>query len=637
MIFLGLILVFLSEFSHSWGFIFTPARTRAPLSAAKHDRLGVFMTSKDADQSAPAITTEQENMVKNVEAPIKSGLTQKDYMIAIRNRLFAVEEQIWLHEYASHRGDVSEISPLKQSKYDKLLRARGELLEEYPLTKLYFDLRDAQEKGLSHAVILIERLIANFKRQLPLSMAHVNQIAVLSYSGQVVNLMRGQGAAHHRLLPSKVLMEKGLKRQFQHPAFSSQGDYVALAEMHFQEAGIVRSDALVFEVPNTPKTYGATDAMPIFDSGDLPGVPFFLRFSPNDESLVMLCTATSGSASAGNGTSTALVQLDWGRFRRQDGWAGQAAVSRFVPRSAVTLMEGAPLFFTFTASSPSNATIVAHCQKEVSDPQTGAASVEKAVWVLDKQDSSGVTDRTWTKLSDSDPNARWSTPVCHAAGGGDSVIVVEQGWLVSKALSRWKRGLDGKLPTKRLLKIRGQVQFSVSADASRLAVLQEDIQEGFYSFSVIEGEAALDPANDAPAVAVELPHDKLTVACWFSPDSTKLLMLTAAQKFRSEVESLGSAFRVGLNAEMEWAVYNFPLGEFRTYEAFKPTPYFMKTYVPFFSQYGQVYNPWAPDSRSFIYVTSTGLQHTPLVGSRHCVGEGRWTHQGATFGTWSRM
>ena len=55
------------------------------------------------------------------------------------------------------------------------------------------------------------------------------------------------------------------------------------------------------------------------------------------------------------------------------------------------------------------------------------------------------------------------------------------------------------------------------------------------------------------------------------------------------------------------------------------------------SQSCQVYNPWAPDSRSFIYVTPAGMFHTPLVGSRHCLGEDRWHNQGATFGTWSRL
>merc|ERR1739848_283710 len=76
----------------------------------------------------------------------------------------------------------------------------------------------------------------------------------------------------------------------------------------------------------------------------------------------------------------------------------------------------------------------------------------------------------------------------------------------------------------------------------------------------------------------------------------------------------------GLNSDMQWSVYNFPLDELREYDTFKPTPYFMKTYVPFFSQYSQVYNPWAPDSRSFIYITNNGLHHTPLVGSKYTLG-----------------
>ena len=119
--------------------------------------------------------------------------------------------------------------------------------------------------------------------------------------------------------------------------------------------------------------------------------------------------------------------------------------------------------------------------------------------------------------------------------------------------------------------------------------------------------------------------------------SMQVLCLTAAGKSREDVKAQKSTFRVGLNSDMQWSVFNFPLAEMRAYDSFKPTPYFMKTYVPFFSQYGQTYNPWSPDSRSFIFVTASGLCHTPLVGSKHSVGEGKWTNQGATFGTWSRM
>jgi len=146
-------------------------------------------------------------------------LTQKEYLIAVRNRLFAVEEQIWLHEYATSRSSP-KVEPLSEAKYDNLLRTRGDLLDEYPLTKLYTDLYDSQRRNLTYAAMYLDRLISSFSRQMPVSMEHVNQIAVLSFSGQVINLMRGQGALYHRLLPSNVLTEPGANRQFQHPAFS---------------------------------------------------------------------------------------------------------------------------------------------------------------------------------------------------------------------------------------------------------------------------------------------------------------------------------------------------------------------------------------------------------------------------------
>ena len=150
-------------------------------------------------------------------------------------------------------------------------------------------------------------------------------------------------------------------------------------------------------------------------------------------------------------------------MQRQDLLAGRAAVSRYSSRKALTLMQGSPLFFTYTTSNPKNATIIAHCQKEITDPISKSTSVEKAVWMLQKQDTAGVRDDIWVKISDSDPRQRWSTPVCHSAGGGDNVLVVENGWLVSKALSRWKRSPDGTLPSKKLMKLQGQVKKDFSA------------------------------------------------------------------------------------------------------------------------------------------------------------------------------
>lgn len=256
-------------------------------------------------------------------------LTQKEYLIAIRNRLFAVEEEIWLHDYAIAHPGESKVQPLSQTQYEKLVAARGELLQEYPTTQLYSDYDDARSKNLTYANIYIEKLINNFKRQIPLSLNHVNQIAVLSFSGQVINLMRGQGAFYHRLLPSTVLSERGIKRQFQHPSFSNNGKHVAFIEMHFRDTGIERSDAIIFEVPTDPATYGKSDSLPIFDSGSLGGTPFFIRFSPDDESIVMLCTPPPNA----NGESyTSLVMLEWSKFYRKDNLAGNVALSKYVSR-----------------------------------------------------------------------------------------------------------------------------------------------------------------------------------------------------------------------------------------------------------------------------------------------------------------
>ena len=149
---------------------------------------------------------ELESSSVDAAAEKKPQLTQKEYYIAVRNRLFAVEEQIWLHEYATARPEYTNLTVASYSdkKYDSLLRARGELMEEYPLTKLYTDLGDAQQRNLTYAAMYLERLISGFQRQMPMSMDHINEIVVLSHSGQVANLMRGQGAAYHRLLPSSV-------------------------------------------------------------------------------------------------------------------------------------------------------------------------------------------------------------------------------------------------------------------------------------------------------------------------------------------------------------------------------------------------------------------------------------------------
>ena len=140
----------------------------------------------------------------------------------------------------------------------------------------------------------------------------------------------------------------------------------------------------------------------------------------------------------------------------------------------------------------------------------------------------------------------------------------------------WKRGADGQPRTKRLLQVRGQTQFLVSADSSRAVVLQEDLATGHYKLTALDGEKGLDPSDATLPNAFELPCPKLTVAFWLSPDSTKVLLLTAASKTVDEAVTQRGQARLPINSDMQWSVYNFPLDEVREYEAFKPTPYFMK-------------------------------------------------------------
>ena len=109
-----------------------------------------------------------------------------------------------------------------------------------------------------------------------------------------------------------------------------------------------------------------------------------------------------------------------------------------------------------------------------------------------------------------------------------------------------------------------------------------------HSLSIIQGESALDPCSPDLGNIYSVPFDRLTLAFWVSPDSTKVLLLTIAGKTTDDLTSGKGSFRVGLNSDMQWIVFNIPLQEIKEYDVFKPTPYFMKTYVPFFSQYAQV-------------------------------------------------
>ena len=375
----------------------------------------------------------------------------------------------------------------------------------------------------------------------------------------------------------------------------------------------MRANAVVYQVPTDPKDYGGKDSTPIFDSLELPEIPLFLRFSPDDESLVMLCSSPTSTGT----DQTSLTSMRWGKYAGKKAIGGQEAMARFAPRKIETLMTGKDLFFTYTTSSKQNSTIVAHCERSVKSTDATEEPV-KAVWLHREG-----FEEPWSKISDSHPDDKWSTPVCHSAGGGDSVLVVEDGWLVSKSISRWKRDENGEMRSKKIMEVRGQVNFLVAPDNSRAVVLQEDIEAGHYRLTVIEGEDALDPSSSSSGVQYELPNSKLTVAFYFSPDSTKLLCLTAARHTLEDVmmqRARGNSFQVGINSDMQYSVFNFPMQELREYETFKPTPYFMKTYVAFSSQYAQVSHDmhiitYSPVRQYFLLLSLLYIAHhsSPLL------------------------
>jgi hypothetical protein len=330
-----------------------------------------------------------------------------------------------------------------------------------------------------------------------------------------MSLVRGQGAVSQKLLASAAADANDLRRQFQHPAFSMTSRYVAFSELLFKpddaispaaklnaltegqrtqgkssgvkmprplrpdtdgaggtqpgktQSTYVGSEAVVFEVPRDPSKYGEVESMPLYRSGSLPGAPFFLQFSPGERQLVALCS------SPGDSGVTSLVALEWrnrsiNHHTNTKLIAHRPPLARHASRDVRRLMKGNDLFFTYTTSSRGNATIVAHCQR--TDGAHGEPS-QKAVWMLQQGDLHLETGGapTWAKISDGDAHTRWTTLMCHSAGGGDSVLLVENGWVVSRALSRWKRGGDGAPHVKRLKQVQGQVQFLVSRDSSKVS------------------------------------------------------------------------------------------------------------------------------------------------------------------------
>ena len=260
----------------------------------------------------------------------------------------------------------------------------------------------------------------------------------------------------------------------------------------------------------------------------------------------------------------------------------------------------------------------------------------------------------------------WFTPQCHSAGGGDNVVFVEGNALVTRALSPWKRRRPSvaAAKTKTLLTLApGSVcHFVVAPDHRKVAVLDVHPTTQRRRLRVLLGEELLDPLHPASVQdavnVVEIPVDAAPgglepAACWFSPDAAQLLVYSTTRTrtgtTATAVVDATSSVAVaeegeddhGATEEASLGVYHLPMRQFHAdVVRFHPTRYFRATYVPFFTQYAQVYNPWAPDSKSFLYHTASGVHHWPLHRDRtraSPVGMDAWLHQDAAFATWSRQ
>jgi hypothetical protein len=70
------------------------------------------------------------------------------------------------------------------------------------------------------------------------------------------------------------------------------------------------------------------------------------------------------------------------------------------------------------------------------------------------------------------------------------------------------------------------------------------------------------------------------LSCYMCPRGTG--------KFKADLENRNGEATVGPSSEMQWSVFDFATKQVLDYDTFRPTPYFMKTQVPFFTQYAQV-------------------------------------------------
>ncbi|MBK8050108.1 MAG: PD40 domain-containing protein [Anaerolineales bacterium] len=124
----------------------------------------------------------------------------------------------------------------------------------------------------------------------------------------------------------------------------------------------------------------------------------------------------------------------------------------------------------------------------------------------------------------------------------------------------------------------GRITFLQNTSNSRVAYVLTDADRQASTYGPLL-------VTDLPSMRTRELAEGPVVAFFWSPDGEKLAYLT--------FEAMRG--RIG----MRWNVWD---GEERTpYALFFPTQTFFQNYLPFFDQYAQSHNLWAPDSQSFVF------------------------------------
>jgi Tol biopolymer transport system component len=301
----------------------------------------------------------------------------------------------------------------------------------------------------------------------------------------------------------------------------------------------------------------------------LPATPVFLLWHPDSVRLTCVCQGASPN------DKLQLIEIDTSQDPKNENSEGRGV-------SAHLLDTGAPMFYAFTKNpDPKKSELVVHNGSRGGVFRYNSATEEWVTLSLNKQ----VT---------------FLTPQTHRAGGNDGVVLVDGGNLVSVSAD----GLHRRI----LCPVKGYSRFAISPDEKKVVLMQQDAQTGYYSLSMLDGGAALDPLSDpkeAPVERRELPVDKVALAYFFSPDSKKLLLLTSTVPV-SEIASVRLIIRGGITSQCLWKLYDLETGEVHDYGSIIPRTFFARVYLPFLDQYCQSVTPWSPDSKAFAYVTTTG-------------------------------